>query len=156
MMAERPGDDEIAKWHRFFAVECNNSAWNLIEREKRTSQEDMELLHCAQAAAFHWDKVGTATNVARADLLLAHAHAKLGNAELAAKYAQRNLDFVTTNESSDWELAFAHAAFAHAAAIRPDAEAHANHYWRAQTIGDSLGPKDKEIFMATFRHVPQP
>ena len=81
-MAERPSDEEIAKWHRWFAIECNNRGWELADMESRDTAQDTEMLHCAHAAAFHWDKIGTEVNVARAASLLAQVHALMGNAEL--------------------------------------------------------------------------
>ena len=156
-MAERPGADEIAKWHRFFAVECNNRGWNLVENERRGPGEDIEMLHCAHASAFHWGKVGTASNVAKSELLLAFVHAMLGYGAQASRYAQRSLDFVMAHSAAEWELAFAHAAVSFAAAVQNDAEAHLSHYNRARKIGDGLSSaEEREIFLATFRNVPAP
>ncbi len=30
-MPQQPGDEELARWQRWFAVELNNQAWDLAE-----------------------------------------------------------------------------------------------------------------------------
>jgi hypothetical protein len=63
-------DEDLKKWHRRFAVEANNRAWTVSEKRELTSEERTELLYAAYAAAYHWSKVGTAAQVAQAELLL--------------------------------------------------------------------------------------
>jgi len=65
-MADTPAAEEIRKWNKWFAAECNNRAWRLAEQPSRTPAEDQEMVHCAHAAALHWSKVGTALHQAPA------------------------------------------------------------------------------------------
>ena len=81
-MAERPSAEEIAKWQRWFAAASNNRAWQLIEVEDRTPSDDHEMLHAAHAAAWHWARVGTPLQEARAHMLLGMAHAQIGRAHV--------------------------------------------------------------------------
>ena len=155
-MAERPPPEEIAKWDRWFAIECNNRAWRLSEARSRTQAEDEEMLHCAHAAALHWGKVGTELHNARAKMLLAHVHALLGR-PTAMAYARESFDYVTSHDSPPWEVAFAHAILAGAAAATGDHAVHAKHYAVAKTLGATLpDPEEKEIFDATFRAIRAP
>src|SRR5512146_1896119 len=108
--------DDVAVWHRRFASECNNRAWQLAEAASRTAAEDAEMLDAAHAAALHWRAVGTELHAARATMLLAQVHALLGHGALALPYARASFAFVTSHESADWEVAFAHAILANAAA----------------------------------------
>src|SRR5512146_1789579 len=114
-MSPTPTDDAAA-WHRRFASECNNRAWQLAEAASRSAAEDAEMLDAAHAAALHWRAVGTELHAARATMLLAHVHALLGHGALALPYARASFAFVTSHESADWEVAFAHAILANAAA----------------------------------------
>ena len=155
-MSKTPTDDEISTLHRWFAVRCNNRAWTLTEQPVRTVDDDDELLLSAHAAAFHWRAIGTDRNQALSHVLLAHAYALLGHAALANHYADRAHAFFTSAQSEAWELAFAEAVKAHAAAISAHSEAHAEHYARAATLAQTLGTEDREIFMATFARVPAP
>ena len=156
-MSDRPSDDDIRKWQRWFAVECNNRAWRLSEAPARSTAENTEMLDAAHAAAFHWRKVGTEIHAARAEMLLAHVHALLGHSDLAMKHANASFRSITSRESPEWELAFAHAILAHSASVAGDAEMHSRHHAFAKELGESLAnAEEREIFDATFRRVPSP
>jgi len=153
---ERPSPEEIAKWDRFFAIECNNRAWRLSEAASRTQAEDEEMLHCAHAAALHWSKVGTELHNARATMLLAHVEAILGRST-AMGYARSAFEYVTAHDSPGWEVAFAHAILANAAAASGEAKLHAKHYAEAKALGAAIAnSEEREIFDATFRVVRKP
>jgi len=122
-MADAPAREDVQKWNRWFAVECNNRAWRLAEQVSRTPAEDEEMVHAAHAATLHWSRVGTELHQARAAMLLGQVHALVG--------------------TPGWELAFAHAVLANAAAANDERSLHNTHYARA-------------IFEATFRTVPAP
>jgi hypothetical protein len=158
---ERPMHDAVApeeleKWHRWFAIECNNRAWRLAEIAGRTAAEDVEMLRAAHAAAFHWDKVGTELHRARALMLLAHVHALLGQGQTALEHATRSFEFVQANESPPWEVAFAHMVLANAAFAAGESELHSKHYLIARQMGMSLPAEERSVFQTTFSRVPQP
>jgi hypothetical protein len=145
------------KWQRHFAVEFNNRAWRLSEAEARSQAEAAEMLSAAHAAAYLWGKVGAAQNVALAEMLLGHVHAFAGHPALAMQYAQAAYDFILANDSADWEIAFAHAVLAHAAAAAGDQAAHREHYEKAKALGAAMPEEeDRYIFNATFRRIPAP
>ncbi len=147
-------EEELARFHKHFAIECNNRAWRLSEAAQRGPAEDGEMLDCAHAAAFHWSKVGTPLQVARATMLLAHVHALLGDGRAAMRYARASFDFVASRESPAWEIAFAHAVLANAAAAAGDRATHATHHACARALGAALAEGDRAVFEATFRTIP--
>jgi hypothetical protein len=113
------------------------------------------MLYAAYAAAFHWSKVGQPINGARADVTLAHVHALLGHGQLAQQYAQRCLAFFEHNEGEDWDIAFAHAEMAHAAAVTGEWELHAQHYAAAQARGTAIeDEEDRQIFLTELARIP--
>jgi hypothetical protein len=152
--AKDPG--EVAQWHRWFGIECNNRAWRLAESSTRTPAETEEMVHAAHAAALHWGKVGNELNRMRGAMLLGHVHALAGDGTLARRYAQQAFDYVTSHDSPPWEVAFAHAVLANAASASGDADVHARHYGIARDLGAALGAEDRAIFEATFRGIPAP
>ena len=153
-MARQPTQKTIDKWQRWFAIECNNRTWDLASKPERTPDEDREMLLGAYAAAFHWSIIGKPINDARADLALAHVHALLGH-DMALDYAQRCLAFFENNDGEDWDLAFAHAEMAHAAAVIGDYELHARHYAMAKERGLAIkDEEDRNIFMEEFVRIP--
>jgi len=155
-MSERPTDEHVMQWHRWFAVECNNAAWALAEQEQRTEDEDRQMLASAYASVFHWSKVGTPENAAHGDLLLGQVHALLGHGQLALQHAERSFAWIMGNARPDWERAFAHAILAHAAARAGRADLHSTHHRHAQAVGETLDPEDRAIFEASFRLIPSP
>jgi hypothetical protein len=165
MTSDQPGnadeDAERAAWHRRFAGMANNRGWALAEQPVLDAADRRALLYAAYAAAHHWDAVGTEVHAARAELLLARAHALNGDGELATHYAARAFAVITGADGGEagepWEVAFAHAAVAEAAAARGDGVMHARFHASAKALGDGLAdPDDHAIFRATFDRIPVP
>ncbi|MEM1012207.1 MAG: hypothetical protein AAGI46_08295 [Planctomycetota bacterium] len=78
---------DTAAAHRWFAVEANNRAWDLIEQERRTPVEERELLDAAHASSHHWTHVGQPINELRSLVLLAAAHHGVGDTRQALRFA---------------------------------------------------------------------
>ena len=72
------------------------------------------MLGAAHTAFIHWAADGLEQNVRRARMLLAEVYALLGLGE-AASYAHETHEYFVSNESPDWQVAFAHCILAHAA-----------------------------------------
>jgi hypothetical protein len=151
MEPEAPGPEEIAKWHRRFAMEMNNRAWDLAEKPVRTPAEEEEMIHAAHAAALHWSRVGTELNRARMDMLLGQAHAQAGDGKLAMQHARRCFDYFSAREAKDWEIAFAHAVLANAARAAGDTAMYAEHRAIAAKLGEAIAdPEERELFERTY------
>lgn len=156
-MSERPSSDDISQWQKRFAVACNNRAWALVEQPDRTPSEVHEMLHAAHAAAWHWARVGTALNEARANMLLGMAHALAGEGSLGLRYAMLAFNYFNEHEAPDWEQAFAHATLAAAATRAGKADLHAEHYAEAERLGGAIADEqDRDVFMRSFTQIPRP
>jgi hypothetical protein len=154
-MPEKPDQESINQWHRWFAKECNNRAWDLIAMSERTPAQTQELLYLAYSAAYHWSQIGLPINQARADITLAHAHSVSGLGTQALIYARRALLFCEQNECEDWDLAFAHAEMALAAAASRDQSLFAQHYAKAKTCGEAIAEdEDRQVFFDEFKRIP--
>lgn len=155
-MSEQTNPETTRQWHRTFAVECNNAAWDLAAREDRTPADDRQMLSAAFAAAYHWAQIGNPLNDARADMTLAHVLALLNQGAMALEYARRSLSFFEAGSGEDWDLAFAHAELAHAAAKCGDHTLHSYHYARARELGETIaGEEDRKIFLDEFARIPR-
>ncbi|MFA5787579.1 MAG: hypothetical protein WDA71_11480 [Actinomycetota bacterium] len=93
--------EEITRAHRWYTIECNNLAWKLSDLASRTARQDEEMLDAAHASAFHWTRVGTDLNAARARMLLGHVHAALGLGRTALAYAQQSFDYLVAHDPPD-------------------------------------------------------
>ena len=141
--------------------ELNNRAWRLAEKPSRTKAEEQEMLNAATAVASHWEKDGDELERARAAILLGQVHALLGDGKRALQYAREAFAFVTSHEDDEdipaWQIAFAHAVMANAAAANGEQSLHKTHYQRAKALGGALTDDDERaLFEATFRTVPVP
>ena len=156
-MSNEPTENSAEAWHRYFAIECNNQAWDLSV-QVRDLEEDDAMLNAAHASAFHWAETGTELNQMRAGMLLAEVHALLGDGKSALAYASKMRDFfLNQDDTPDWEIAFTHVIYAHAAHGAGASEAHMNAYSEAQAALDAItDPADREIVQQTFDHVQSP
>lgn len=158
-MANQPEAGELARCHRWFAIEGNNRAWALASQDDRTPDEELLMLTLAHTAAFHWSAAGGPLEQARADYTLAHVYALAGQGVLALRCARRALAFFEENPAAgeDWDRAFAHAELAHAAAVAGDRALHAVQFARAALCGAAIAdPEDRTIFLAEFARLPKP
>jgi len=115
------------------------------------------MLHAAHASAWHWTRVGTALNEARANMLLGMAHALASEGPLGLRYAMSAFNYFNEHEAPDWEQAFAHATLAAAARAAGDAALHREHYAEASRLADAIAsPEDRAVFMRSFANVPKP
>lgn len=156
-MTGAPDPAEIARWQRFFAIECNNRAWDLASQPTRSTEDNDEMLYAAYAAAYHWKFAGEAVNHARADVALAHVHALLGQGQPAMRYAQRCLEYFQNNPVTDWDVAFAHMEVAFAAAAAGYTALHEEYHAKARQLGEEISEEeDRTIFLAEFARIPTP
>jgi hypothetical protein len=155
-MSNLPKETDPQAWHRYFGIECNNRAWALT-LVQRTPAQDREMLDAAHVAAFHWGHAGTELNHARAWMLLAEVHALLGHGDTALAYAEDVRDFFLGRETPDWELAFTHAIYAHAACTAGLLPAYRIAYQQAEeALAAIADPEDRAIVQQTFDLVPKP
>ena len=113
------------------------------------------MLHAAHAAAWHWTRVGTELNEARASMLLGMAHALNGDGPLSLRYAMSSFNYFNEHPAPDWEQAFAHATLAAAAHAAGDTAQYAEHYSEAARLGEVIAePDDRDVFRRTFHQVP--
>lgn len=145
-----------AAWHRRIAMQSNNAAWDLIERDNLTAGECAELLRLAATASSHWKEIGNADNVASADLLFGWALARSGAGPAAVDAAGRAFAHFSAKQSGESGMAFPHAAMAMALFSAGDREAYLRHYLEASQIGARLPAEDRKYFDAAFRTVPKP
>ena len=156
-MANEPTDIEPESWHRFFAIESNNIAWNLVANPARTPIESIRMLDAAHAASFHWSVVGNELNVMRAKTLLSEVHAMVGFGQLAFRLANEIREYFLARPTDDWELAFVHTIHAHASYSAGELEQHQASYLAAVAAIDSISDdEDRQIVLETFDQVPKP
>ena len=156
-MANLPDADTINRLHRYFAVENNNQAWALVEQADRSAEENQEMLNVAAAAAVHWGVVGNEQQRARAECLLALAHALCGHGSVAVALIERGRAVLAGPECPDWEQVFLAAIRAEAACAAGDLSTHSSQYAEAMSLLLSVAdPEDVAIVEATLKRLTPP
>lgn len=145
-MAEAPFD--LPRAQRWFAVECNNAAWELLDKSSRTADETERMLHAAHASVYHWLAVGDDLNRLRGMVLLANVHAGAGLAEGAVLYAERALALsdAAGETQSPFDRATTLAAAARAYALSGPQERAKECVASARQTAEKLDAEDRPVF----------
>ncbi len=150
-MADAPF--ELSRAHRWFAIELNNRAWDLLEKADRTADETEQMIHAAHAACFHWLQVGDLLNHLRAQNLLATVYAKAGMGEAATRHAEKCLALSKEagDKQSPFDLAVVHgcAAAAYRAAGQT-AKALAARQLAQNAANHLTDPADRAVFEGLY------
>jgi hypothetical protein len=153
-MPHLPEDTNSKSWHRYFAMDANNLAWQLAV-QARTAEQDQDMLNAAHAAALHWGVAGTESHQMRAEMLLAEVHALLGFGRSALEYAEQIRNYFLCRETPDWEIAYVHTIHAHAASVAGETEKYRESYSAAQqAIAAIVDEEDRNVVLKTFNQLP--
>ncbi len=120
------GKLSLEEWHKKMAIGLFNFTWSLLDKAKRTKEENDTVVHAAHASRYHWGELvkmgqGTAANLGRGEWQISRVYSVLKRPEQARYHAQRYLDICREHGIGDWDIAFAYEALARAAAISKDA-----------------------------------
>jgi len=114
-MTKQP-DFDLASAHRYFAVECFNGAWDLIDKTGRTEEEDEEMLRLSLASIWHWTqrKDCTPTNLSVGYWQISRIYTLLGQVENARRYGRLCLEIGQMQGVEPFALGYAYEALARA------------------------------------------
>ena len=134
---------EHAEWGR----RANQRVWELLGDGKPAEETIDELIHAVHASQWHWSHGGGSLEAQRAEWLLSHVYAVLGNAPAALRHAQRCLKITEAEGYEDFDRAYAFEAMARAYTVSGDTT-NAN-TWRARAVeaGTLIADdEDRKIF----------
>jgi len=114
-MVKQPEFD-IENAHKYFSVQCFNQAWDLIDKEDRTAQEDEEMVLLTLASAWHWRQRPDCTPVNKSVgyWQTSRIYAILGQAGNARRYGQLCLSASQGDNIPPFYLGYAYEALARA------------------------------------------
>jgi hypothetical protein len=155
-MPDAPFD--LQKAHRWFAVEFNNRAWDLVEAPSRSPDETSEMIHAAHAACIHWRAVGRPVNLLRGEYLLTTAYASAGIAESAVRHAERALQLGETvgDEQTEFDRAALHGSAANAYAAAGDRSRAQDHHCKLAQLMAQLTDADERQLLSKLYPAPAP
>lgn len=140
---------DLPQAHRWFAIEFNNLAWDLLEKADRTADETERMIHAAHGACMHWLQVGDLLNHLRAQNLLATVYAKAGLAEAAVRHAEKCIELSEEagDKQSPFDLAVVHGCAAAAYRAGGQTAKAISFQQRATAAADRLtDPADRAVF----------
>ncbi len=140
----------VEEFHKKMAAQNNNGIWPTLDKENPTDDELEQAMHMAHTARYHWSKIGTVVNAARAEYMLARIYAHMKRGEPALFHANRGLELSkeaeTKKEWKDWDMPFIYEALARAhvaAGNKNDCQVYKD---LAQKATDTIeGEEDKKI-----------
>lgn len=129
-------ENTIREWHRRFAVDLFNHTWDLLEREERSEDENLEMLAAALASLHHWRQVGEPKNLSVSDWQVARVLAVLDHPEAAMRFGARSLRLAEEHELGPFYAGYGHEALARAAAVAGDAAGRDRHLAEARALAE--------------------
>jgi hypothetical protein len=142
------------EWHRKIAVNCFNKTWNFLDKETRTPEEDVTMIHTAHASRYHWGEIGTPLEFERGEWQISRVYAVLERSEPALYHAQKCLDICTENDIGDFDLAFAYEALARAYTVAGEKEESTRYRELAQKAAENIKKKDdKKYFLSELKTI---
>ncbi len=83
-------DFDLDAAHRYFSAHCFNAAWDLLDKQERTPEENEQMIRLCLASAWHWTQRAdcTPTNLSVGYWQASRIYAVLGQGDNARRYGQ--------------------------------------------------------------------
>lgn len=145
-MTEKTEFDQKAA-HKYFSVNCFNSAWDLIDKTERNPQEEEDMIRLSLASHYHWTQRDdySSTGASIGHWQTARIYAILGQAENARRYGQLCLEASQAEGVPPFFLGYAYEALARAEATGEDREKSEAFIDKAKTVAERIQkPEDRK------------
>jgi hypothetical protein len=111
---------DLAAAHKFFSADCFNRAWDLMDKQVRSAEDDRMLVLLNQASLYHWSQRPDNDNKSMSIgyWQASRIQSLLGNAAEAKRYADICLEY--SRELQPFYLGYAYEALARAAKLAGD------------------------------------
>jgi len=139
---------------RTFAVKCFNGTWRLLERKRRTLEEDLRMIHMAHASVHHWLVAGKAPNWAIGEWQVSRVYAVLRRPEPALYHAKRCLAVCRKAGLRDFYLAYACEALTRAFLVAGRRREARRFFELAKRAGKAIKEEDdRKLFEQDLRTI---
>jgi hypothetical protein len=144
--------------HRQLAVTYFGAAWQLIDLEARSAEQDRDMLTAACTSRQHWIEAGgTAKNLAISDWQVAHAASLAGLADTAMAFARAAVERTESASLPVWMQASAREGLARAYAAAGDRAGYDREAQRAtELLADVDDPEDRDLVRSQLASIPVP
>lgn len=142
-----PPTFDLPTAHRYFSAECFNTAWDLIEKPRRTPDEDLDMLHRSLVALWHWTQRPDCTPTNRSIGLwqVSRVYAILGQEENARRYAELCLSVSQGPDVDPFYLAYAHEALARVELLAGNLSRVQEHLAEARRLAQGVAEEEEKM-----------
>jgi hypothetical protein len=146
-MPTHPPPFDLAVAHRFFAADCFNRTWVLIDKPDRTPGETEAMVLTALASLWHWTHRADLTdrNLSIGHWQVSRVYALAGQGENAMRHARRSLTFA--KGSPPFYVGCAHEAVARAALVSGDTPMFDAHMREAHACCVSVDDAEERVML---------
>jgi len=137
--AESPAE---RRRHRELGADLFNLTWSLLDRKRRSRDEDDEMLHAAHASRYHWGHAGGPLERSVGEWQISRVYAVLGRSEPARFHAQRSLEIARRHRLGRFYLAYAYEALARACALEGHRRERDRYLQEARRVGAQVRDAD--------------
>lgn len=136
----KPPEFDLTAAHRYFAVECFNRAWDLIDKTGRAPEEDEEMLRLSLTSTWHWTQRAdcTPTNLSVGYWQTARIYTLLGQVENARRYGMLCLKASQEDGAEQFALGYAYEALARAEKVAGNRDQMEAYLRQARQVCESL------------------
>ena len=149
-MAKEPEFDLKAA-HRYFAANCFNQAWDLIDKNPRTPDEDKQMIRLSLASVYHWTQRPDCTpeTMSIGYWQNSRVYALVGQAVNARHYGLLALSSAQNEGVLPFALGYAFEALARAEALAGNDAQKASYLTQARQVAKTLAdPETKKQLLA--------
>jgi len=145
-MPSAPTFDLVAA-HKYFAADCFNKAWDLIDKAERTPEEDRLMVALNQASVFHWLNRAdcTSENLSVGVWQASRIQALLGSAAEARRQAEACLAY--SHALEPFYIGYAYEALARAELLAGDSAKAAEHLENARGHAGRIANTDQQAML---------
>ena len=151
---------DLEQAHRYFAADCFNRTWTLIEAPERDAEMNQQMLLLSLASLWHWTQLPDCSdrNLSIGYWLVARVYALLGQPDNAMRYAEQCQE--KSRDQPAFYQAYSHEALARAAVVGGDMARGRSHFDQASALAAQVGDPEEyaalEGDMAALRDVLEP
>ena len=140
--------------HEKLAMSLFNATWDLLGKEDRSEEDDVEMIHAAHASRHHWGQIGEPLQFERGEWQISRVYSVLGRRESALYHAKLCLEICQENDIGDFDIAFAYEAMARVYAVARDREDYEKYRELAEKAGKEIDEKgNRDYFLGELNSI---
>ena len=154
MPRTRKANFDLAEAHKYFAAQCFNAAWDLIDKPDRTAADDRMMEALNQASIYHWHNRPDVSDKNRSVgyWQASRIQSLLGNWPEAIRHGETSLAF--SHEQPPFLLGYAHEALARALfGLGREAEATTHLEAAADLARQVKDKRDRDLLLADLASI---